>query len=103
MISPIPGDELFELTRQITNNVAFFLPRNVDIGEVGALVAPTQAKRTGLAGTVSEAGENPAIKDGRASDKEQEMVEVEEAWMGNKLKAVTCYFGGLAVGQQHLF
>jgi hypothetical protein len=32
-----------------------------------------------------------------------EMVEVEEEWMGNKLKALTCYFGGLAKGQEHLW
>lgn len=27
--------------------------------------------------------------------KEGEMVEVEEEWMGRKMKAITCYFGGL--------
>jgi trimethylguanosine synthase len=27
-------------------------------------------------------------------------VEVEEEWMGNKLKALTCYFGGLVTGQE---
>ena len=33
----------------------------------------------------------------------EEQVEVEEEWMGTKLKALTCYFGGLAQGQEHLF
>jgi trimethylguanosine synthase len=28
-----------------------------------------------------------------------EIIEVEEEWMGTKLKALTCYFGGLAQGQ----
>jgi hypothetical protein len=32
-----------------------------------------------------------------------EYVEVEEEWMGSKLKALTCYFGGLADGQGHLY
>ncbi|KAJ3542984.1 hypothetical protein NMY22_g3306 [Coprinellus aureogranulatus] len=32
-----------------------------------------------------------------------ERVEVEEEWMGSKLKALTCYYGGLAEGQGHLF
>ncbi|GJJ13907.1 hypothetical protein Clacol_008164 [Clathrus columnatus] len=32
----------------------------------------------------------------------RETIEVQEAWMSNKLKAVTCYFGGLAKGQEHL-
>jgi len=33
----------------------------------------------------------------------EEEVEVEEEYMGGKLKAVTCYFGGLVAGQEHLF
>jgi trimethylguanosine synthase len=34
---------------------------------------------------------------------ELERVEVKEEWMGIKLKALTCYFGGLVTGQEHLF
>lgn len=33
----------------------------------------------------------------------EEKVEVEEEWTGSKLKALTCYYGGLAEGQGHLF
>jgi len=33
----------------------------------------------------------------------QEKVEVEEEWMGTKLKALTCYLGGLVEGQGHLW
>lgn len=33
----------------------------------------------------------------------EEKVEVEEEWMGSKLKALTCYYGGLAEGQDDLF
>ncbi|KAH7098883.1 S-adenosyl-L-methionine-dependent methyltransferase [Auriculariales sp. MPI-PUGE-AT-0066] len=76
-IQPVPGSELFALARSITPHVAFFLPRNTDPQEVASLVA-NQPK-----------GSNS--------------VEVEEEWMGNKLKALTCYFGGLAAGQEHLF
>jgi len=36
-------------------------------------------------------------------DATPEVVEVEEEWMGSKLKALTCYFGGLVSGQDHLF
>ncbi|KAK1229936.1 putative diacylglycerol O-acyltransferase tgs1 [Marasmius sp. AFHP31] len=79
-IRPIHGAELFNLTRRITPNIAYYLPRNTDIGEVGALV---------------EAGE--------AEEEVKEYVEVEEERMGNKLKALTCYFGGLVVGQEDLF
>ena len=34
---------------------------------------------------------------------ENEKIEIEEEWMGSKLKALTCYFGGLAKGQDHLW
>ncbi|KZO96635.1 S-adenosyl-L-methionine-dependent methyltransferase [Calocera viscosa TUFC12733] len=73
-VTPVHGKELFELSRRITPNVAYYLPRHVDLAEVGALL-----------------------------DKEGETVEVEEEWMGNRLTAVTCYFGGLAEGQEQLF
>lgn len=71
-IQPIPGDDLFHLTRKITQNVAYYLPRTTDLAEIGSLV-------------------------------QNEQVEVEEEWMGSKLKALTCYFGGLAQGQEHLY
>ncbi|KAF8917297.1 RNA cap guanine-N2 methyltransferase-domain-containing protein [Mucidula mucida] len=74
-IQPIHGADLFHLTRKITPNVAYYLPRNSDLDEIGALV------RSGA----------------------QEDIEVEEEWMGNKLKALTCYFGGLVDGQGEMF
>ncbi|KAK7040778.1 putative diacylglycerol O-acyltransferase tgs1 [Paramarasmius palmivorus] len=70
---PLPGKELFDLSRRITRNIAYYLPRNTDLGEVGALVGM------------------------------EEQVEVEEEWMNSKLKALTCYFGGLVQGQEEIF
>ena len=71
---PVSGGELLRLTRQgITPNIAYYLPRNVNLDEVASLAEPG------------------------------EIVELEEEWMGSKLKAVTCYFGGLAKGQETLF
>ena len=84
-ILPVPGKELFALTRALTRNVAFFLPRNVDLGEVSELV---KVGEDGMTSTQRE---------------KTEMVEVEEEYMGGKLKAVTCYFGGLVAGQEGLF
>ena len=46
--------------------MCYYLPRNTDLEEVGALA------------------------------REGERVEVEEEWMGSKLKAISCLFGGLA-------
>ncbi|KDQ18010.1 hypothetical protein BOTBODRAFT_127969 [Botryobasidium botryosum FD-172 SS1] len=80
-VLPIPGDELFALTRKITPNVAYFLPRNMNIAEVGALV-------------------DASVED---AEGRKEKVEIEEEWMGNKLKALTCYFGGLALGQEWMW
>lgn len=57
----------------MTPNIAFFLPRNVDIAEVAALAAPAQVE----------------------DDRDREWVEMEEEWVGDKLKAVTAYYGGL--------
>lgn len=72
-VSPVPGDELFRLTKKISKNIAYYLPRNQDLQEVSRLV-------------------------GR-----KDIIEIEEEWMGDKLKALTCYFGGLAAGQERLF
>ncbi|CAE6364202.1 unnamed protein product [Rhizoctonia solani] len=70
---PISGIELFAISHKISRNIAMYLPRNTDVGEIGGLAPPG------------------------------EKVEIEEEWMGSKLKALTCYFGGLARGQGHLF
>lgn len=83
-IQPIHGRDLFVLTRKITPNIAYYLPRNTDVSEIGKLLDG-----------VDDTG-NPIRREG-------EEVEVEEEWMGSKLKALTCYFGGLAAGQDHLF
>ena len=86
-IEPIHGAELFHLARKITKNIAYYLPRNTRMEEVSKLL------------TVSEAGK----KKGRRKKEQEEMVEVEEAWTGSKLKTITSYFGGLASGQEDTF
>ncbi len=74
-IKPVHGAALFEIARGITRNIAYFLPRNTNLQEVSQLIA----------------------------NEPTEQVEVEEEWMGTKLKALTCYFGGLVAGQETLF
>lgn len=81
-IQPIHGAQLFNVTRGITKNVAYYVPRNTRLDEIGALLD---------AATSETSPETP------------EKVEVEEEWMGNKLKALTCYFGGLVTGQEGMF
>ena len=83
-VTPIHGSELFKLAERITPNIAYYLPRNTNLQEISDLVAN-------------------ARKDGAKGKNKARMVEVEEEWMGVKLKALTCYFGGLAQGQEGLF
>jgi trimethylguanosine synthase len=83
---PEPAAELFRLARLLTPNVAFYVPRNTALEDIAALLPPP------VAVNVKEEG-----------DASKEQVEVEEEWMGTKLKALTCYFGGLAQGQEHMF
>jgi trimethylguanosine synthase len=80
---PEPASELFRLARLLTPNVAFYVPRNTVLADIAALL--------------------PAPASGRAGVDGLEQVEVEEEWMGNKLKALTCYYGGLVQGQEHMF
>lgn len=79
-LGPIHGAELFGIARSISHNVAYYLPKNTDLTEISNL--PLTYPMTGSKG--EELG-------GRV-----EKIEVEEEWMGNKLKAVVCYFGELA-------
>ncbi|KAF8184400.1 Tgs1 protein [Pholiota molesta] len=92
-IQPIHGAQLFDLTRKITKNIAYYLPRNTRLDEISALLSDEDARTKDTPRTPLHA-ENLAIK---------EKVEVEEEWMGNKLKALTCYFGGLVAGQEDMF
>jgi trimethylguanosine synthase len=86
-ILPIHGAQLFSLTRRITRNIAFFLPRNTRLDEVSALLSGENHQEE------HQNGEAIATA---------EQIEVEEEWMGTKLKALTCYFGGLVTGQEWL-
>ncbi|KAI0332688.1 S-adenosyl-L-methionine-dependent methyltransferase [Cubamyces sp. BRFM 1775] len=86
-IRPIHGRDLFKVARGITKNVAYFLPRNTSIEEVSQLVT-------------EDSGEGADQNGPRVG---AEKIEVEEEWMGSKLKALTCYFGGLVAGQEEMF
>ena len=77
-IRPVNGSELFHISRTITKNIAYYLPRNTRVKEISELL--------------SDAGTDL-----------HERVEIEEEWTGSKLKALTCYFGGLVQGQEDMF
>lgn len=96
VIRPVHGKELFKVARGITRNIAYFLPRNVKLEEVSALLTDPSGDDADYVPAQRQQSEG-------AENAEVEKVEVEEEWMGNKLKALTCYFGGLVSGQEHLF
>lgn len=79
-ILPIHGKKLFDLCSELTPNIAYYLPRNTNIAELGELARPFEDSMA-----------NGSGKDVR----EREWVEVEEEWVGDKLKALTAYYGGL--------
>ncbi|EMD39118.1 hypothetical protein CERSUDRAFT_133981 [Gelatoporia subvermispora B] len=109
-IRPIHGAQLFKLARRITRNVAYFLPRNTRLEEVSALVDGSEKDEEESVEEILKGGNMGGKGNGKGKEKERsademgmEMVEVEEEWMGSKLKALTCYFGGLVQGQEDQF
>lgn len=100
-ILPIHGADLFKLTRQISKNVAYFLPRNVSLDEVSNLITQNGSESS------LEHGSDPDMIPTQRQDPKvsspPEHVEVEEEYLGGKLKALTCYFGGIVQGQEHIF
>ncbi len=79
-VLPVPGDELFALTAPITPNIAYYLPRNIDVEEVAALARPL---------------DKPENNPESGAERTHEWVEIEEEWVGDKLKAITAYYGSL--------
>ncbi|WWC92747.1 uncharacterized protein L201_007706 [Kwoniella dendrophila CBS 6074] len=78
-ILPISGKELFELTLELTPNISYYLPKNTDLKELSNLANTLKPQDTGQDGT----------------SRTKEWVEIEEEWVGDKLKAITAYYGGL--------
>uniref|UniRef100_UPI00358E10E9 trimethylguanosine synthase isoform X2 n=1 Tax=Myxine glutinosa TaxID=7769 RepID=UPI00358E10E9 len=66
------GFEIFNIGRKISNNIAYFLPRNADINQI-----------TSLAGAGGK-------------------VEVEQNFLNSKLKTITAYFGDLIMEEDNL-
>ncbi|CDZ98873.1 Methylase [Phaffia rhodozyma] len=71
-LKPLHGRELFELARGITQDVAYYLPKNTSLEELSALADPAES------------------------------IEIEEEWMGGKLKALTVLYGSLAAPRPDL-
>jgi trimethylguanosine synthase len=104
-LKPLPAKELYDLSRKMTPNIAYYLPRNSDPNEIASWADDLPPSASNFLGDAPT----------------KEWVEVEEEWMGysehdpfadsknqrgrrsigtkgadGKLKAITAYFGGLA-------
>lgn len=82
-ILPIPGEDLFRITEAITPNIAYYLPRNVNLKEISGLARRLDPPAPGRNGGI----------------REREWVEVEEERVGDRIKAVTAYYGSLTIGE----
>lgn len=86
-IEPIHGAELFQLSLALTPNIAYYLPKNTNLRELADL-APCIPSPEAEQGQGGEEGE-------RRGRRDKEWVEVEEEWVGEKVKAITAYYGSL--------
>lgn len=65
ILAPRGGIELFKVSQKISNNIAYFLPKNIDSSQLVKMSGPGSK------------------------------IEVEQNFIGNKLVAITAYFGNL--------
>ncbi|CAN0171747.1 unnamed protein product [Ectocarpus sp. 4 AP-2014] len=85
---PLSALEMFRAARQVTPNVVFFLPRNVDPYQVARLPAAAAAIPRGGAG--AGITEEQRGVDLQAMD---DTCELEKHFLNGKLKTTTAYFG----------
>lgn len=79
---PLSALEMFRAAREVTPNVVFFLPRNVDAAQVAGLPAAAAALEAGGAPAADSVGVNF-----------DDTCELEKQLLNGKLKTITAYFG----------
>jgi len=77
-LEPAGGKEMYGLATTITPEVCMYLPRTIDLNELSSLVHEKDRHR------------------------KDTFLEVEEQWLGNRCKAIACYFGKLAEGDSNI-
>lgn len=85
--APLNGLDIFRAAREVSPNVAFYLPRNVDIKQVAGLPRAIATSSTAKSETVSQ-------------DAKDEPCEFEQQFLNGKLKTVTAYFGKDIVAEE---
>lgn len=97
---PLFALDIFRAARKVTDNVVFFLPRNVDVDQVAGL--PAAAAAAGTVGCSAGAeGEGGGPGEGVGVGDTLENCELEKQFLNGKLKTTTAYFGRdiVAVGR----
>lgn len=81
---PLNGREIFRAARAASQNVAFFLPRNVDMRQLAELARSSSVDPLSSCQKEAEKCEevNPSV-----------MCELEQQFLNGKLKTTTAYFG----------
>lgn len=101
---PLSALDIFRAARQVTDNVVFFLPRNVDVDQVAGLPAAAAAADTvgDSAGDSARAEAEEGAEEGEEGDglgvgagvgEALENCELEKQFLNGKLKTTTAYFG----------
>lgn len=83
-VEPIHGADLFRLTAALTPNIAYYLPKNTNLKELAVLAPRLRPEADAVQSDGAQGG-----------NRDREWVEVEEEWVGEKVKAVTAYYGSL--------
>ncbi|UZJ57070.1 hypothetical protein CBS101457_006390 [Exobasidium rhododendri] len=68
-LEPSGGRDMHQLAKTVTQNICMYLPRTVDLEELASIA--------------------------RGEDQRLALIDIEEQWLGNRCKAIACYFGEL--------
>jgi len=97
----ITGEDLFRIARTVTSNIAYFLPRNALLDELGSLVPSSEGcevedqflngklkTRVAYFGSIAHGVETPC-GDGGGGERERRVEEVPSATVGRSSSAAT--------------
>ena len=94
---PISGKEIYEAAKTISDDIAFYVPRNVNADEMLEL-AKVKGTRNGLLSS-SAVAEKKVDHEEEEGAEESVACEIEENKLNGKVKACTVYYGDLVKKQ----
>ncbi|KAF9082986.1 Trimethylguanosine synthase [Mortierella sp. AD031] len=94
---PMDGEFLFNETCKITKNIAYFLPRNSDKDQIGRLATNMPKSKRTTASSNNSADIDMETQEEQEEEEREPICEIEQNVLNNVCKALTAYFGDLAV------